>query len=346
MDSFPNFAVPTYPPKDQSAHNSNKIMDTKVQLNSFDASDSGVKRTQESGEMDYRQVLPIVNKNGMNLVDARKLHDALGAKRDFSTWIKDRINKYCFTEGEDFVIAEYDYLGNLLEIRHHKNGESDNQVVAKRDYFFTIDSSKEICMIENNDTGRIIRRYFIRCEKELKKLSPKNYAEALRALADEVEKKEQAERLAYEANMKALAEYRRAEQEKKEKETAIKTIEQNQHKVDFADTFVEPDKNDMLIREVAKSLEQNGIFIAEKNLRLFLIDIHFFTKNSGIGHYELMSDVVKNGHGHYRSYYIDTYTGERINQKTIYMTGKGYKRLVERIKEKNKDLFLKYGKFI
>lgn len=321
-------------------------MDTKVQLNSFNASDSGVKRTQESSEMDYKQVLPVIKKKNMDLIDARKLHAALGSKRDFSNWVRDRIKKYGFIEGEDYVTIEYDYLGNIISDGLNGKIGSDNQYVSKRDYFFTIDISKEFCMVENNDKGRAIRRYFIRCENELKKLSPGTYAEALRALADEVEKKEQAEKLAYEANMKALAEYRRAEQEKKEKETAIKTIEQNQHKVDFADTFVEPDKNDMLIREVAKSLEQNGIFIAEKNLRLFLICIHFFTKNSGIGHYELMSDVVRNGHGHYRSYYIDTYTGERVNQKTIYMTGKGYKRLVERIKGKDKDLFLKYGKFI
>lgn len=321
-------------------------MVTKVQLNSFDASDSGVKRTQESSEMDYTTLLKVENKDGKLLVNARDLHAILRPNYQFSKWIKDRTERCYLIEGEDFIVSEYDYLGNFLGIRGERNCYADNQHVTKRDFHLTSDAAKHICMVENSETGRAVREYFIRCEKELKRLSPKTYSEALRALADEVEKKEQAEKLAYEANMKALAEYRRAEQEKKEKETAIKTIEQNQHKVDFADTFVEPDKNDMLIREVAKSLEQNGIFIAEKNLRLFLIDIHFFTKNSGIGHYELMSDVVKNGHGHYRSYYIDTYTGERISQKTIYMTGKGYKRLVERIKGKNKDLFLKYGKFI
>lgn len=321
-------------------------MDTKVQLNSFNASDSGVKRTQESSEMDYKQVLPIVNRNGMDLVDARKLHDALGSKRDFSAWVKDRISKYGFTNGEDFVTVEYDYLGNPLLSDMTTSDESDNQYVAKRDYFFTIDSSKELCMIENNEIGKIIRKYFIRCEKELKKLSPTNYAEALRALADEVEKKEQAEKLAYEANMKALAEYRRAEQERMEKETAMKTIKQNQHKVDFADTFIEPDKNDLLIRDVAKNLEQNGILIAEKNLRLLLIEIHFFTRNSGRGNYELMSDVVKNGYGHYRSFYIDKYSGDRVNQRTVYMTGSGYKKLVEKIKGKEKERFLKYGRFI
>lgn len=321
-------------------------MDTKVQLNSFNASDSGVKRTQESSEMDYKQILPVVKKEDMDLIDAKNLHKALGVGRDFSNWIKSRIEKYGFTENEDYIVLEYDYLGNQVDSTYANSGVSDYRRIAKRDYFLTIDLAKELCMIENNDIGRAIRKYFIRCEKELKKLSPGTYAEALRALADEVEKKEQAEKLAYEANMKALTEYRRAEQERIEKETAIKTIEQNKHKVDFADTFIEPDNNDLLIRDVAKNLEQNGILIAEKNLRLLLIEIHFFTRNSGRGNYELMSDVVKNGYGHYRSFYIDKYSGERVNKRTVYMTGSGYKKLVEKIKGKERERFLKYGRFI
>lgn len=35
--------------------------------------------------------------------NARDLHAFLGVGRDFSNWIKDRIEKYGFTEGVDFV---------------------------------------------------------------------------------------------------------------------------------------------------------------------------------------------------------------------------------------------------
>ena len=46
-----------------------------------------------------------------NSVDARELHAALDVRRDFSTWIKGRIEQYGFVEGEDFVIGNSVYEG-------------------------------------------------------------------------------------------------------------------------------------------------------------------------------------------------------------------------------------------
>lgn len=43
-------------------------------------------------------LLPISENNGKKAVNARALHSFLEAKRDFSTWIKDRIDKYDFVE--------------------------------------------------------------------------------------------------------------------------------------------------------------------------------------------------------------------------------------------------------
>ena len=48
-------------------------------------------------------LLPISENNGKKAVNARALHAFLGSKRDFSTWIKDRIKSYDFTEGIDYV---------------------------------------------------------------------------------------------------------------------------------------------------------------------------------------------------------------------------------------------------
>ncbi len=39
------------------------------------------------------------------MCDARALHEFLGVGKDFSNWIKGRIKKYGFVEGEDFVIS-------------------------------------------------------------------------------------------------------------------------------------------------------------------------------------------------------------------------------------------------
>lgn len=43
--------------------------------------------------------------------------------------------------------------------------------------------------------------------------------------------------------------------------------------------------------------------------------------------------------------FVDKYSGERVNQQTIYMTGAGYEVTLKGIKEKCRSLFLKYGKF-
>lgn len=162
-------------------------------------------------------------------------------------------------------------------------------------------------------------------------ITPKDYPSALRALADEVE-----------AKNRAIAERVQAEAEKQQ---AIKTIEEQRPDVEFAESFKKVDHENMwLIRDIAKKLEQNGIIIAEKNLRLFLEEVKFMFRN-GQGRWELYSDIVKNKFGVYRSYFVDKYSGERVNQQTIYMTGAGYEATLKGIKEKCRSLFLKYGKF-
>lgn len=162
-------------------------------------------------------------------------------------------------------------------------------------------------------------------------ITPKDYPSALRALADEID-----------AKNRAIAERAQAEAERQQ---AIKTIEEQRPDVEFAESFKKVDHENMwLIRDVAKKLEQNGIIIAEKNLRLFLEEVKSMFRN-GQGRWELYSDIVKNKFGVYRSYFVDKYSGERVNQQTIYMTGAGYEATLKGIKEKCRSLFLKYGKF-
>lgn len=161
-------------------------------------------------------------------------------------------------------------------------------------------------------------------------ITPKDYPSALRALADEID-----------AKNRAIAERAQAEAERQQ---AIKTIEEQRPDVEFAESFKKVDHENMwLIRDIAKKLERNGVIIAEKNLRLFLEEVKFMFRN-GQGKWELYSDIVKNKFGVYRSYFVDKYSGERVNQQTIYMTGAGYEATLKGIKEKCRSLFLKYGK--
>lgn len=118
------------------------------------------------------------NENGEQLVSARELHEFLGVKSRFNDWIKNRVDKYEFIDGQDFTTL----TKNLV------NGGRET------DYIITIDMAKELSMVENNDKGKQARRYFIECEKQLKQFSqkrlPQTYLEALKELVKVEEEKQ------------------------------------------------------------------------------------------------------------------------------------------------------------
>lgn len=98
----------------------------------------------------------LVGPDGGYQCDARALHERLKVGRDFSTWITDRIAEYSFSEGKDFVVCSPN--------PGSKRRGGHNRV----DYRLTLDMAKELAMIENNDIGRAVRRYFIRAEQTLR----------------------------------------------------------------------------------------------------------------------------------------------------------------------------------
>ena len=103
-----------------------------------------------------------INQELIETVSARDLHNWLEVGRDFSTWLKDRISKYSFVENQDYIM-----LPKFGE--HNKNTHGGNN---KIDYFLTLDMAKELAMLERSDKGRMVRRYFIECEKKLKTKYP------------------------------------------------------------------------------------------------------------------------------------------------------------------------------
>lgn len=97
-----------------------------------------------------------------HVVNARELHEFLGSKREFAAWIKERNKKYGFRQGEDFEVFP-------------KSGENPQGGRPVIEYLLSLDMAKEIAMVENNEKGRQVRRYFIECEKRLKAIASHMY---------------------------------------------------------------------------------------------------------------------------------------------------------------------------
>ena len=47
------------------------------------------------------------SEDGQKLISGRELYEFLESKRDFTTWVKDRIEKYGFVENEDFTLHKF-----------------------------------------------------------------------------------------------------------------------------------------------------------------------------------------------------------------------------------------------
>jgi phage anti-repressor protein len=112
------------------------------------------------------------------VVDARRLHGVLGVRRDFSNWIRSRIDAYGFEQDVDYLL--------ILIRTGEKPREFDSPKVADQtgrggdrrsaDYFLSLDMAKELTMVERTERGRQARRYFIDCEKQLRQLQRAEFA--------------------------------------------------------------------------------------------------------------------------------------------------------------------------
>lgn len=108
-----------------------------------------------------RDLIPVeagnISGDAVQTVNARDLHAYLEVGKDFSTWIKDRIEQYNFVENQDFVCSPI--LGSEGRGGHNR-----------KDYHLTLDMAKELSMVERNQKGKEARQYFIECERQAKKL--------------------------------------------------------------------------------------------------------------------------------------------------------------------------------
>ena len=228
-----------------------------VELEALPVASSVLNNFKEGGV----RVVEIIEHNGKQAVNARELHQKLGSKQDFSTWIKNRIEKYGFVENQDFEVF-------------HKIMENSNGGRSRIEYALSLDMAKELCMVENNDAGRRIRKYFIEVEKKARTQNPfaipQTYSEALLLAANQAKQIEK-QQLALEQkkieNDKLVADGKRKDA----------TIVRMKPKEVFTDA-VAGSKGNCLVGEVAKLITQNGYKIGEKQFFAWLRDNGYLGK--------------------------------------------------------------------
>lgn len=128
---------------------------------------------ENNSGMSYTTLIPVrmgeLGGEVAQLCSARDLHICLGVGRRFATWIVERIAEYGFIESVDFLISRNG------ETKKGRGGDRRSQ-----EYSLSVDMAKELAMVERTEAGRRIRRYFIDCEKQLRKIAPDVAAECLR----------------------------------------------------------------------------------------------------------------------------------------------------------------------
>lgn len=115
------------------------------------------------------------NEQGSQAVSARDLFEYLESKAKFADWCN-RMFEYGFEEGRDFITI----LGKSSGGR------------PSTDYALTLDTAKEIAMLQRTEKGKQARQYFIECEKQLREVvKPMSTLDFLQVTLNQMKAQEQ-----------------------------------------------------------------------------------------------------------------------------------------------------------
>jgi anti-repressor protein len=225
-----------------------------------------------------------LNENHEPVVSARDLHKGLEVKSKYNDWLK-RMLDYGFAEGTDFVaIAQKKVTaqGNQSEFIEH---------------VFNLDSAKEIAMIQRNDKGKEVRKYFIQVEKDFN--SPEKIMARALLLADKKVHQLEAQ------------------------------IEADKPKVLFADA-VSASHTSILVGELAKLLKQNGVDIGATRLFTWLRNHGYLIKRNGRDWNMPTQKSVELGLIRVKETSITHSDGHITVSKTPLVTGKGQQYFINK----------------
>ncbi|MEX2956312.1 phage antirepressor KilAC domain-containing protein [Staphylococcus pasteuri] len=173
--------------------------------------------------------------NGEIAISGRELHQALDVKTEYKKWFN-RMSDYGFEENIDFTRVTQKCL---------THGGYQNMT----DHALTLDTAKEIAMIQRSEPGKRARQYFIQVEKAWN--SPEMIMKRALKMANNTINQLETQ------------------------------IENDKPKVLFADA-VATTKTSILVGELAKIIKQNGVNIGQRRLFEWLRQNGFLIKRQGV----------------------------------------------------------------
>lgn len=261
------------------------------------------------------QLVPVTDRSiGNDLcktVNARDLHAFLDVKRDFSTWVKDQIERARLVKGRDYTSVPIKGDAIINDLAGLRPG-LDYTI----EYHLTLDAGKHVGMISGTDKGFDIREYFIECERKLKSAQIPDFsdpAKAARAWAD-----------AYEESRRVEAERKKLEQR----------IEQDRPMTEIGRLISAEDA--MTRREWVNLIkEEHGIKVKEKAVTQWLLDEKYCYRDQLTGETRAYAQ-----HDHLFKLAYERING--VNRPLLKITGEGIRtvtpRLYKHFKAKSKEL--------
>lgn len=226
--------------------------------------------------------------NGEIAISGRELHQALEVKTRYNDWFERMIN-YGFEENSDYTA--------LTQKRVTAQGNAVNYL----DHALTLDTAKEIAMIQRSEPGKRARQYFIQVEKAWN--SPEMIMKRALKIANNT------------INQLEMQ------------------IEKDKPKVLFADA-VATTKTSILVGELAKIIKQNGVDIGQRRLFEWLRQNGFLIKRQGVDYNMPTQYSMERGLFEIKETSITHSDGHTSISKTPKVTGKGQQYFINKFLSK------------
>ncbi|HHV6141767.1 TPA: phage antirepressor KilAC domain-containing protein [Staphylococcus aureus] len=223
--------------------------------------------------------------NGEIAISGRELHQALEVSTRYDKWFE-RMTEYGFENGIDFI-------SKVEKVHGQKRARTYEQI----NHILTLDTAKEIAMIQRSEPGKRARQYFIQVEKAWN--SPEMIMQRALKIANNTINQLETK------------------------------IERDKPKIVFADA-VATTKTSILVGELAKIIKQNGINIGQRRLFEWLRQNGFLIKRKGVDYNMPTQYSMERELFEIKETSITHSDGHTSISKTPKVTGKGQQYFVNK----------------